>query len=964
MSGTGNLTSNGMTLPSLTINGSSITVTLQDDLNVSGTLTLTKGSISAGSHNVTCANFSSSNTNTRTINLGTGTWNLTGTGTVWDVSTTTGLTVTRNSGGAGTIKLSDTSTTARTFAGGGKSYSNLWITGSGNSTTTLTGSNLFTDILIDAAPRTVTFPASSTTTYNTLRTRATATAAITLNSSSSGTAASLSNNKGYTTFWDYCSIKDIHSVQSSVCYAGTHSTNVSGNANITFTNPPNALTGNQTITSSGMYWWTATADGTLKSELWGAGAQGNTDTEAVQGGAGGAYSKVNAYPVNNYYSYFVYIVAAGAVNNVADGTAYPTFLETPLTQCAYAGNGGDNLGLSNGGIGDVVYNGGSGVGCGGGSSAGTASNGTDSTAGSDSGAVGPTGSGPGGDGDSSGSGNGSNGVAPGGGGGGSYDMTGGLGAQGKAILTFTASGGGTTVYSDIRIPDSWASLINADIKMPIAEILGIQADLRTAIAQLATARLDAVATDAWVQIVATSLRIATDLLSTINADRTIPIEFISSSVTITSDLRVAIDNLAAMTRDLRNAIDNTELARADLLEPIANLLVVADNLVLPRDAAGTTRSDLQDPFAALGTVAPSGSVRFDWVGRTTDDFVVSTEELLNARRDSMMAMENLQTARTDLKLLVAWLTSINADQRLPVEWVGAAGINAYVAVPYDWVTPLRRDLTVPIDATLAARTDVVTAQEHMIRTYNDERGTIEFLQQARQDGRVAFDYPLALTEDSRIVIERLGALHDDPRFNLENLQTARVDDRIPFENQGGLGAHSDVVMPLDWTSKVIVDAVVRRDNTALLFVDEKVAIETLKVASPVDTTFRFAFGRDVHQDAKVLMEWLGISQFSSDSKLAFDWTSPVRGDARLNIEATIAAGGSYHLVVENLAKVLGIEVLPGDTLVLVNADSFIKAEWGGSSGFVEGNAVVIHIGARRSVWHIPARIVKRYTIEQ
>ena len=74
----GTLTSNGKALHLLYINGSGITVTLGDDLNVSFYLDIITGTISAGSYNATVANLQSIGTNSRGIQFGTGVWTLTG----------------------------------------------------------------------------------------------------------------------------------------------------------------------------------------------------------------------------------------------------------------------------------------------------------------------------------------------------------------------------------------------------------------------------------------------------------------------------------------------------------------------------------------------------------------------------------------------------------------------------------------------------------------------------------------------------------------------------------------------------------------------------------------------------------------------------------------------------------------------------------------------------------------------
>ena len=129
-----------------TINTPSGSVTLQDALtnSVSGTINLTSGTFNANNFNLTLSGstsiFNSSNSNTRTIALGSSTWTIAGSGTSWTTSTATNLTVT----GTGTISL--TSASAKTFAGGGTSYSGITLDNNGAGTLTISGNNTFKDI--------------------------------------------------------------------------------------------------------------------------------------------------------------------------------------------------------------------------------------------------------------------------------------------------------------------------------------------------------------------------------------------------------------------------------------------------------------------------------------------------------------------------------------------------------------------------------------------------------------------------------------------------------------------------------------------------------------------------------------------------------------------------------------------------------------------------------------------------
>jgi hypothetical protein len=137
------ITSNGVTFGgSVTVNRVAGTVQLADALaiNSARTLSLSSGTFDAVTYNVTTGLFQSTATSA-TLKMGSGTWTLSGTGSVWSYSAGTFYKGTAN------IVLSDTSTSARSFTGGGLSYNKLTIGGAtGTSTLTISGSNQFTEL--------------------------------------------------------------------------------------------------------------------------------------------------------------------------------------------------------------------------------------------------------------------------------------------------------------------------------------------------------------------------------------------------------------------------------------------------------------------------------------------------------------------------------------------------------------------------------------------------------------------------------------------------------------------------------------------------------------------------------------------------------------------------------------------------------------------------------------------------
>lgn len=135
-SGTMTITLGGKILPTVTLDGVGGTWQLGDAfLAAAGsTLTLTNGTFNANNQNVTTGLFNSSNANVRTLTMGSGTWTLSGVGTVWTTSTTTNLTLNKDTA---TINLTNSGSSARTFAGASIMLHNLNVTaGNGNLTFT------------------------------------------------------------------------------------------------------------------------------------------------------------------------------------------------------------------------------------------------------------------------------------------------------------------------------------------------------------------------------------------------------------------------------------------------------------------------------------------------------------------------------------------------------------------------------------------------------------------------------------------------------------------------------------------------------------------------------------------------------------------------------------------------------------------------------------------------------------
>lgn len=155
--GSQTITSAGKTFTqAFTIESPSGSVTLQDafttNVNVSAALRINAGTFDAATYNVTFSGASatvdlSSSTLARTVAVGSGTWTIpSASSSAWGAATSTNLTVT----GTGTISL--TSSSAKTFAGGGiQTYPTLNQGGTG--TLTVTGSNKFANLTNTAIGR-------------------------------------------------------------------------------------------------------------------------------------------------------------------------------------------------------------------------------------------------------------------------------------------------------------------------------------------------------------------------------------------------------------------------------------------------------------------------------------------------------------------------------------------------------------------------------------------------------------------------------------------------------------------------------------------------------------------------------------------------------------------------------------------------------------------------------------------
>ena len=352
------ITSNGTSVTFISFNGVGGGWTLQDSLTVTSNITLTNGSLNTNNQTVNCNGFSSTAANTRTLTLGTSTINLSGTGSVWNISTTTGLTF---SGASSTINLTSTSTTSRTFAGGnGLTFGTINIGGAtGISTTTFSSTTTTIGTLSSTktVAHTILFPSSIT--INNWTVTGTSGNVVTIGSSS--TAQRTITYSGSQINLDYMSFSDINmsytlgASNPYLVYAGANSTNGGNNSGIAFIDGTTKKAYRLTTGTT----WTVPAD-------WNSS---NNNIYLICAGGGGATSAVSG---NNR--------AAGGGGGGGGYTALVNQSLTPATSVAYTI--GTSAGNTNGG--STTWNSGA-------STAGGGSKGNATTAPTSSGGAGGTG---------------------------------------------------------------------------------------------------------------------------------------------------------------------------------------------------------------------------------------------------------------------------------------------------------------------------------------------------------------------------------------------------------------------------------------------------------------------------------------------------------------------------------------------------------------------------------------------
>jgi len=232
---TASITSGGLTLPIVTLNGAAATFTLQDDLITDQGLVVTDGTFVANNFDVTTLSFAIGRSlgKTTALNMGSGLWTITGTVgsggvAVFFIDGASPPTITE---GTSTIKFIDTSNTDIVVTWNDDTFYDIWFsrassTGKITHTTRFQCNNYIDDgtgthTIQWKNSNTYTFAAQSSTSG--FHVSGNAGHLITMNKDSGGSAATISVPGGIVGC-DYLSITNVHASGGATFYAGGNST--------------------------------------------------------------------------------------------------------------------------------------------------------------------------------------------------------------------------------------------------------------------------------------------------------------------------------------------------------------------------------------------------------------------------------------------------------------------------------------------------------------------------------------------------------------------------------------------------------------------------------------------------------------------------------------------------------------------------------------------------------------------
>ncbi len=245
-SGIQRITTNGVSFNQrLAVNGTGNLTQLQDAFTSNQRVTLTAGTFDLNSNAVSCQALYVTGTATRALSNTSGGVTLTGSGTIFSGATPTGLTFPVTD-----ITLSDTSTTARTFSGGGLTFGNLTFTGSNICTTTFfTDTTFGTVSSTKTSAFTVLLEATSFTTVSNWNLSGTVGNVVTLSSDLAGSQATIVQSSGVVSV-SYNTIQDIDATGGAVFDALTINGNTDAGNNSGWTFGLEEVTDTITVSES------------------------------------------------------------------------------------------------------------------------------------------------------------------------------------------------------------------------------------------------------------------------------------------------------------------------------------------------------------------------------------------------------------------------------------------------------------------------------------------------------------------------------------------------------------------------------------------------------------------------------------------------------------------------------------------------------------------------------------------
>lgn len=238
------------------------TYTLQDDLTIDYILVF-GGTFDANNHGITTTSCDFTLPNSQTIRMGSGTWTLTSNDvdvgqSIWTLDAS--VTIVPETS---TIKLTDTTANDKTFAGGGKTYNNLWIAGNGTGTFILADGNTFADLKTDPK-NTVKFMQGTTTAVSTFTATGTSGNLILLNSVNGVDQFTLSKASGIVSC-DYLDLSNSNATGGALWYAGDNSLNTLNNSGWLFRSFTTTTTSTTTSSTTSSSTSTSTSTSTTSS---------------------------------------------------------------------------------------------------------------------------------------------------------------------------------------------------------------------------------------------------------------------------------------------------------------------------------------------------------------------------------------------------------------------------------------------------------------------------------------------------------------------------------------------------------------------------------------------------------------------------------------------------------------------------------------------------------------------------